>query len=163
MKHHQENHCDSQVSCCIHASLVKCLLLLCLQLFHQRRKLSTVLPTYCTLHLLQKSKYIMCLSLQLKLWLITYFLTIINYILFLVNRVREGITFCHTHAYLTSLTLTFKWSNQSFWHSHKKRKDSPETRVAPLILLLEIEISGVAVQSIHRNSQKWRLLLGTAR
>ena len=47
-------------------------------------------------------------------------------------------------------------------HSHKKRKDSPETRAVLLIFFLELEISGVAVQSIHQNSEKWRLLLGTA-
>ena len=47
-------------------------------------------------------------------------------------------------------------------HGHKKRKDSPETRAVLLIFWLELEISGVAVQSIHQNSEKWRLLLGTA-
>ena len=45
---------------------------------------------------------------------------------------------------------------------HKKRKDSLETRAALLIFLLDLEISGVAVQSIHKNSEKWQLLLGTA-
>ena len=49
-----------------------------------------------------------------------------------------------------------------FYHSHKKRKDSLETRAVLLIFLLELEISGVAVQSIHQNSEKWQLLLGTA-
>ena len=29
-----------------------------------------------------------------------------------------------------------------------------------MIFLLELEISGVAVQSIHQNSEKWSLLLG---
>ena len=47
-------------------------------------------------------------------------------------------------------------------HSHKKRKDNVETRAALLIFSLELEMSGVAVQSIHQNSEKWRLLLGTA-
>ena len=47
-------------------------------------------------------------------------------------------------------------------HSHKKRKDSLETRFVLLISSLELEISGVATQSIHQNSKKWRLLLGTA-
>ena len=41
-------------------------------------------------------------------------------------------------------------------HSHKKRKDSLETRAILLIFSLEFEISGVAVQSIHQNSEKWR-------
>ena len=40
-------------------------------------------------------------------------------------------------------------------HSHKKRKDSLETRAVLLIFSLELEISGVAVQSIHQNSKKW--------
>ena len=48
------------------------------------------------------------------------------------------------------------------YHSHKKRKDSLETRAVPLIFSPELEIFGVAVQSIHQNSEKWRLLLGTA-
>ena len=47
-------------------------------------------------------------------------------------------------------------------HSHKKRKDSLETRTVLLIFSLELEISGLAVQSIHQNSKKWRLLLGPA-
>ena len=37
------------------------------------------------------------------------------------------------------------------WHSHKKRKDSLKTRAVLLIFSLELEISGVAVQSIHQN------------
>ena len=36
--------------------------------------------------------------------------------------------------------------------SHKKREDSLETRAVLLVFLLELEISGVAVQSIHQNS-----------
>ena len=60
------------------------------------------------------------------------------------------------------LSATFQ---QQYWinHSHKKRKDSLETRTVLLIFLLELEISGVAVQSIQQNSEKWWLLLGTAR
>ena len=45
------------------------------------------------------------------------------------------------------------------YHSHKKRKDSLETRSVLLIFLLELKISGVAVQSIHQNIKKWWLLL----
>ena len=41
------------------------------------------------------------------------------------------------------------------YHSHKKRKDSLERRAALLIFLLELEIFGVAVQSIHQDSKKW--------
>ena len=37
------------------------------------------------------------------------------------------------------------------------RKDSLKTRAALSIFSLELEISGVAVQSIHQNSKKWRL------
>ena len=58
---------------------------------------------------------------------------------------------CHL---LTAQAIRFK-------HSHKKRKDSLETRAVLLIFFLELEISGVAVQGIHQNSEKWRLLLGT--
>ena len=35
------------------------------------------------------------------------------------------------------------------YHSHKKRKDSLETRAVLLIFSLELRISGVAVQGIH--------------
>ena len=45
--------------------------------------------------------------------------------------------------------------NDSSNHSHKKRKDSLETRAVLLIFSLKLEISGVAVQSIHQNSEKW--------
>ena len=47
-------------------------------------------------------------------------------------------------------------------HSHKKWKDSLETRDVLLIFSLELQISAVAIQSIHQNSKKWRLLLGSA-
>ena len=49
-----------------------------------------------------------------------------------------------------------------FAHSHKKRKDSLETLAVLLIFLLELEMSGVAIQSIYQNSEKLRLLLGIA-
>ena len=39
-------------------------------------------------------------------------------------------------------------------HSHKKRKDSLETRAVLLVYWLQLESSGVAVQEIHRNSEK---------
>ena len=48
-------------------------------------------------------------------------------------------------------------------NSQKKWRDSLETRAVDkisrtlLIFLLELEIPGVAVQSIHQNSKKWRL------
>ena len=48
------------------------------------------------------------------------------------------------------------------YHSLKKQKDSLETRAVLLIFLLEREISGVVVQSILQDSEKWRLLLVTA-
>ena len=53
-------------------------------------------------------------------------------------------------------------TSYSLYHSHKKRKDSLETRTVLLIFSPELEIFGVAVQSIHQNSEKWRLWLGTA-
>ena len=53
---------------------------------------------------------------------------------------------------MDSCKLISKFYSVKFQHSHKKRKDSPETRAILLIFLLELEISGVAVQSIHQNS-----------
>ena len=46
----------------------------------------------------------------------------------------------------------------NLYHSHKKRKDSLETRVVVLIFSLELEMPGVTVQSIHENIEKWKLL-----
>ena len=40
-------------------------------------------------------------------------------------------------------------------HSHKKRKYRLEKRALLLMLLLELEIMGVAVQRIRQNSEKW--------
>ena len=52
-----------------------------------------------------------------------------------------------------------EWINSfMFKHSPKKRKDSLETQAVLLILLLELEITGDAVQSIHQNSDNWWLL-----
>ena len=45
-----------------------------------------------------------------------------------------------------------------FDHNHKKRKDSLETRTLLFIFYLELKISGVAVQRIHQDSEKWSLL-----
>ena len=46
------------------------------------------------------------------------------------------------------------------YHGHKKQKDSLERRAVLLIFSLEVEIFGVAVQSIHQNREKWWLLGG---
>ena len=46
-------------------------------------------------------------------------------------------------------------TNTLLEHSHKKRKHSLETRAVVLIISLELEISGVVIQSIHQNSKKW--------
>ena len=43
----------------------------------------------------------------------------------------------------------------SWHHSHKKQKNILETKVVLLIFSLELEISRVAVQRIHQNSEKW--------
>ena len=56
----------------------------------------------------------------------------------------------------------FQWICNDFDHSHKKRKDSLEARAVLLILSLGLEISGVAVQRIHKNSKKLWLLRGIA-
>ena len=53
--------------------------------------------------------------------------------------------------------LSSKYEKNFTWrfHSHKKWKDSLETRaVVTLIFSVELEISGVAVHSIHQNSVK---------
>ena len=52
--------------------------------------------------------------------------------------------------------------SNSSGHSHRKWKDSLETRAVPLIFSQELEISKVAVQIIHQNSEKWWLLGGIA-
>ena len=47
-----------------------------------------------------------------------------------------------------------------YCHSHRKQNNTLETRAVLLIFSHELEISGVAKQSIHQNSKKWRLLWG---
>ena len=61
------------------------------------------------------------------------------------NNLRQNIKF-----ELNTLSYPDKWSR----HSHKKRKYSLQTRAILLIFSPELEISGVAVQSIHKNSEK---------
>ena len=57
---------------------------------------------------------------------------------------------------LAKNTIKNKGIHINFWyHSRKKQKDNLETRAVLLIFPLELEISGVAVQRIHQNSQKW--------
>ena len=57
---------------------------------------------------------------------------------------------------LANNTIKNEIINLSSWHrSHKKKKDSLEIRVILLIFSLELEISGVAVQRILQNSEKW--------
>ena len=58
-----------------------------------------------------------------------------------------------------SFILNFWPANESihlnsWYHSHKKQKDSLETQVLFVIFWLELEIFGVAIQSIHQNSKK---------
>ena len=54
---------------------------------------------------------------------------------------------------LFSLKIANTWKKSSAIIVIRKRKDSLETRAALLIFLLELEISGVAVQNIHKNSE----------
>ena len=57
---------------------------------------------------------------------------------------------------MASNTIKNESIHLNSWHySHKKQKDSLETQVVLLIFLLELKISGVAVQRIHQNSKKW--------
>ena len=57
--------------------------------------------------------------------------------------------------YIFLYLMNYKQPLSRFEHSHKKRKDSLETRAVLLIISFELEISGVAVQSMHQNSEKW--------
>ena len=54
------------------------------------------------------------------------------------------------------MLFIFDWflTNRFLTNSHKKRKDNLETSVALLTFSLELEMSRVAVQKIHRNSKK---------
>ena len=58
-----------------------------------------------------------------------------------------------TDNFLWSHLLIPLFYSHLFSHSFKKWKDSLETRTALLIFSLELEISGVAVQSINQNSE----------
>ena len=73
-------------------------------------------------------------------------------------------TYVNLHVYnFRDYRLTIQNLQQSsswkvcFYHSHKKQKDSLKTRAVLLIFSLEVEISGMAVQGIHQNSEKWLL------
>ena len=66
----------------------------------------------------------------------------------------EGGNF-HRGVIFTPLDKTKPQAKYCCIYSHKKRKDSLETRVVLLIFSLELGISGVAVQSIYQNSKKW--------
>ena len=52
------------------------------------------------------------------------------------------------------LTKLDTFASINLSQSHKKRKDSLETRGVLLIFSLELDMSGVVVQSIHQNSKK---------
>ena len=84
---------------------------------------------------------------------------------FLATKHEKAITACsylNFYKYILYFELlasnTIKNENihlNSWHHSHKKQKNSLETQVVLLIFLLELKISGVAVQRIHQNSKKW--------
>ena len=62
-------------------------------------------------------------------------------------------------AKLPKIKLKAFWKLKRHWKpSHKKRKDSLETRGIMLMFSLELEISGVAVQGIHQNNKRSYLL-----
>ena len=52
---------------------------------------------------------------------------------------------------------TYSENIGQYKHSHKKQKDSLKARAVQLIFSLELEISGVVVQSINQNIEKWWL------
>ena len=62
---------------------------------------------------------------------------------------------------LIQLKVCYKFyysvSKEASHHSHKKWKDSLETRAVLLIFFLELEITTVIAQSIYQNSKKWWL------
>ena len=68
---------------------------------------------------------------------------------------------CYDHGAKASEAVQMKTYNcqsekqQVLYHSHKKRKDSLETRAMLLLFLFGLGITVVAVQSIHQNSTKW--------
>ena len=55
--------------------------------------------------------------------------------------------------YIFIYLMNYQQPLSRFEHSHKKRKDSLETRAVLLIFSFELEISGVAVQSIHQTAK----------
>ena len=68
---------------------------------------------------------------------------------FCIGNLREMLTFG-----LVSSKVCIRYSRCPCNHSHKKRKDSLQTRAVLLIFSPELEILGVAVRSIHQNSKK---------
>ena len=50
--------------------------------------------------------------------------------------------------------ILWYFNNDTFIHSHKRRKDSLETQDVLLIFSLEREITELVVQRIHQNSKK---------
>ena len=54
--------------------------------------------------------------------------------------------------------IVLKITNIVIFHSRKKRKNSLERHAVLLIFSVELEISGVVVQSIHQSSKKRKLL-----
>ena len=59
----------------------------------------------------------------------------------------------HARQFFNKILILVVFFDQKY-DSHKKRKDSLETRAVLLIFSFEIEISRVAVQRIHQNSEK---------
>ena len=65
----------------------------------------------------------------------------------------------HNFLYLATRSFRKKVKHLAYLkHSYKKRKDNLETRAVLLMLSLELEISGLTVHSIHKNSEKLQLL-----
>ena len=91
------------------------------------------------------------------------YVQLLSYELYICEFTRIGLVpldWCHPQFGHLSRKKTLKDINSIFSkHNHKKRKDSPKTRAVLLIFLLEIEISGVAIQKILQNIKKWLLLL----
>ena len=82
--------------------------------------------------------------------------------IFLATKHEKTVMACSFFVFFFNISfiLNFWPANESihlnsWYHSHKKQKDSLETQVLFVIFWLELEIFGVAIQSIHQNSKKW--------
>ena len=70
---------------------------------------------------------------------------------FIIQCVRKSLIMCATQRTGGVLLKMLKYFVVILNHSHKKRRDSLDTRVVLLVFLLEFEVSGAALHEIHQN------------